>query len=90
MNALNLRTLVLSIGTAVALFAAAGPARADDDHWRHDHDQRARWEHEHHERYVPPPVVVVAPPPRVVYQPPPVVVAPPPSGLNIVLPIHFN
>ncbi len=88
MNAPTLRTMVLSIGIAVAVLGTAGTARADDDHWRHD--DRDHHEHRDHDRrYVPPPVVVVAPPPRVIYEPPPIVVAPEP-GINIILPLNFN
>ena len=95
MNASTLRTMVVSIGVAVACLATAcGTARADDDHHgrhdhydRHDRGRHEGWDRDHRDRYQPPPVVV-APPPQVLYEPPPLVVSPSP-GVNIILPLNF-
>ena len=98
MNASTLRKMAVAVGLAVVLIGpAAGTARADDDHWRHEQRERERieherWEHERWERehhYAPPPVVY-GPPPREVYAPPPVVYAPAAPGFNIVLPINIR
>ena len=83
---------VLLAASFAATLSTTSPARADDDNWRGDRDQRRewqehqareRWEHDHWERvrwehrdYPPPP--------RVVY------VQPPQSGFNIILPIHID
>ena len=107
MNASTIRKLVLAVGLAAAMVGPlAGTARADDDRWRGEHNERMdrgrmdrdrmereRMERERWERehhYAPPPVVY-APPPREVYVAPPVVYAPPSPGISIVLPaINFR
>jgi len=83
----TLRTLVLGLAVATcALGAATIPARADNDDWRHKHDERDRARHERQWRdderrahgyvYAPPPVY---------YAPPPVVPA-----LNFVFPLNIR
>jgi|RhiMethySRZTD1v2_1073278.scaffolds.fasta_scaffold2642009_1 hypothetical protein len=84
----SLRQWLMATGViAVAATAAAGPAMAHDNDWKHKR---------HHKHFVAPgPVyyverpVVYAPPPRVVYQEAPVYYGPPaPPSINFNFPLR--
>jgi hypothetical protein len=84
---------LLVMGLGMTALLGVTPARADDDHHKHqDHKHHERREHErhdhewherqawcaHHPYECGAPGYAYAPPPPVVYAPPPVVYAPPP------------
>ena len=104
MNGSGLGRWIRRLGAAAFAAGIAAtatvPAKADDDHWRHErHEWREHEWREHHEwrpyGYYYPGYVAPAPvyaPPAVIYAPPPAPVYAPPvaPSVNFVFPLRFN
>jgi hypothetical protein len=86
------RSLLFGLLAGSFLLATAAPVWADEDDWRHEHNEHAWQEHEWHEHhawnngysYYSPPVVVN--PPATYYSPPPVYYGSPGVSFGVTIP----